>query len=200
MDIFEELGLNNVDNIIENDAFNFRDMDEDYEIYEDSFMTKKNLLSYINVCIYNDQLTEAHSFLMEFLGKYSNSLSSNDIANCCELLIKGMARKGSPDGVRELITFIHDKLKLKPSIHAYECYLLAMSKQIKDVDNNENILNDLFEEMKQNGLNPELILYRPILNHKEVKMIRRFLEENAGDRKFRKFSHPTRYDNQLVEN
>ncbi|KAH9418838.1 hypothetical protein DERP_004164 [Dermatophagoides pteronyssinus] len=198
IDLFEELGLNDVDNIIENGTYYYRDMDEDYEIYEDAFMTKKNLLSYIHVCIFNDQLTEAHSFLMEFLGKFSNSLSSNDIATCCELLIKGMARKGSTEDVRDLISFICDKLKIKPSIHVYECYLLALCKQMKNVEN-KNTLNCLFEEMKKNGLNPEYLLFRPILNHKEVKMIRTFLNENASDQKFRKFIHPKRYDNHLVE-
>lgn len=198
IDIFEELGLNNVDNLIENGAYNWRDMDEDYEIYEDAFMTKKNLLSFIHVCLYNDQLSEVHSFLMEFVDKFSNSLSSTDIATCCELLIKGMARKGSADNVHDLITFISDKLKLKPSIHSYECYLLALCKQINNVDN-QDALNFIIEDMKRNGLNPDYLLQRPILNSKEVKMIRTFLMENGGHQKFHKFYHPRRYNNQLVE-
>lgn len=198
IDIFEELGLNNVDNLIENGAYNWRDMDEDYEIYEDAFMTKKNLLSFIHVCLYNDQLSEVHSFLMEFVDKFSNSLSSTDVATCCELLIKGMARKGSADNVHDLITFISDKLKLKPSIHSYECYLLALCKQINNVDN-QDALNFIIEDMKRNGLNPDYLLQRPILNSKEVKMIRTFLMENGGHQKFHKFYHPRRYNNQLVE-
>lgn len=198
LDLFEELGLTNVDQLIENECFDYRTIDDNYEMYENSLMAKKNLLSYIHLCLYNDQLSEAHSFLQKFLQKFPSILSSNNIALCCEVLIKGMAQKGNTELVKESISFIRNTLKVKPSINCYEFYLLSLCKQITDIDKEQ--IDYFFKEMEKDELNPEYLLFKPMLNSTEIQTIKNFLKKNNIKIHFKNHIHQNRYNNALVDN
>lgn len=197
LDLFEELGLTNVDQLIESESFDYRTIDDNYEMYENSFMAKKNLLSYIHLCLYNDQLSEAHSFLQKFLHKFPSILSSNDVATCCEVIIKGMAQKGNTELVKELISFIRNTLRVKPSINCYDFYLLSLCKQITDI--NKEQIDYFFKEMEKDELNPEYLLFKPMLNTSEIQTIKNFLKKNNIQINFKNYQHKKQYNNALVD-
>ncbi|UXI15867.1 heat shock protein [Sarcoptes scabiei] len=193
--MFDEYNFNNVDTMIINEDENYGG--EEYEIYDDNFVSKKNLQSFIHVCLYNDQLSEAHAFLMEFVGKFSNSLSSTDIASCCELLMKGMARKGRTENVIELLDFIRNNLNVKPSINAYESYLLSLCKQMKKLT--PVSIENVFERMAEDEHNPNTLLERTNLNASEIKLIRKLFESNNIDFGFRSTQIDQNYGIELVD-
>ncbi|KAJ6219973.1 hypothetical protein RDWZM_005785 [Blomia tropicalis] len=191
-DIFQELGLDsymceNLEEVMQNNTI-VRNNAESYDIFDDINLTKRNLLSYIHVSIYNDNLSEAHQFLLEFIGKFSNSLSTNDIGNCCELLIKGWARKGNTDNVIELMDFIRNSLKLNLNTQIYEYYLLSLEKQIKETTKDN--LEQVFSEMRSSNIKPEYLFFRSTLNRKEIQLIRDMFQRFDVDLKLKKYNFP----------
>lgn len=201
IDIFKELGIETYtcENLQDKDfmSSSIINNNEDVDIFDDTQLTKKNLLSYIHVCIYNDSLSEAHSFLLEFIGKFSNSLSSSDIAHCCELLIKGWARKGNTENVLELKEFISKSLKVTLNHQIYEYYLLSLAKQMKETTAED--VKALLDEMRQFNLTPEHLFYRSTLNKGEIKFIHDFLDKLGISLRLRKFIHSKAYHNKHIE-
>lgn len=203
IDIFQELGLEGEGSqgheflrAVEEDLHN--QQLEQHDIFDDAYLTKRNLLSYIHVCNFNDQLLEAHSFLLDFIGKFSNSFTSNDIAHCCELLIKGWARKGNSEKARELIDYIRHDLRVKPSLQVYEYYLLAMAKQMREVD--AEMVGRVIDEMKGNGHATDYLFTRSTLNRAEIKLIKDFLQRHSINICFQRITLAKSYHNKLVDN
>ena len=200
IDIFKELELEKMDSVFDVQNLSYRDIsscEEDYEMFNDVFMTKQNLLSYIHVCIYNDQLSEAHSFLLEFVDKFSNVFTSANIASCCELLVKGWARKGNTENVDALKDYIKNNLKMHLTTQIYEYYLLAFAKQIKEPSIEE--VQNVISEMKNNNLNPEYLFYKSNLNTSEIKIIKSFLQKHKVNLNFKQLFYPKTYNNRLVD-
>lgn len=171
LDFFKELGIES----IKDESYILEE--EQHDIFEDAQLTKKNLLSYIHLCIYNDQLAEAHAFLLEFIGKFSNSFTTTDIARCCELLVKGWARKGNTNNVKELISYIQNKLNVPVSLQIYEYHLLSLAKQVKQCDSHE--IRCIVEDMRKYDLNPQDLTSRSTLNSNEINLIKAFVQKHG---------------------
>lgn len=206
LDIFKELSLESYacENLQERDfmssghlgtegkSSNFSQV---CDIFDDAQLTKRNLLSFIHVCIYNDALGEAHSFLLEFMGKHSHALASADIAQCAELLAKGWARKGNTEAVRELMDFITlpkpHGLAGRLSVNLFEYYLLSLVKQLRTITAAD--VRALLEEMRAaegGGLNPQYLLHRPTLNSAEVALLRETLQRLDIRLDLKRYEHP----------
>ncbi len=161
------------------------------DLFDDTALTKRNLLSFIHVCTYSDALPEAHAFFLEFVGKFGRSLPSADTAQCAELLIKGWARKGNTENVRELMRFITSTTtgqKQRLTVPIFEYYLLSLVKQLKRITAAD--VRGLLQEMAESGLSPQFLFYRSTLSSAELRLLKETLDRLGIRLHTRRYQHP----------
>ncbi|RWS16913.1 DNA-directed RNA polymerase-like protein [Dinothrombium tinctorium] len=155
------------------------------------------LKGYLHACINGGSVDKAHNTLIWYRHKFKRDYFDKENiidSSLYNVVLKGWANIGRLSKVQEIFRLM--KLsKVSPDMQSFAYYLLCI---INQKEFNENLIQQVLNNMREKGLNPEILFLESSLDRKSRHLMMETLRKVDSNLNFEKPQFDNAYETQLL--